>query len=194
MRLPGFSLWTSVQVLLINSFFVSAPVFAQGAGSVREMLPPLERTSPTPVSNCKESGGNNRPTGAGEKGFQADLHQASSKPGGEHIGTNGDDLPGHSSREMGQAVQSGGPQPCSEKNEKSPTAKPQKGTEPGGTTQVQLVSAFGTKIDQEPYIKLDPAVDGPNRTEHTKGEWADNQSPAGLNCGKKDRARVQRVL
>ena len=182
-----FSLKTCAQVLLINSFFAALPCLAQGTGgSVREMLPPLERTSPTPVSNCKESGGNNRPTGAGEKGFQADMHRpANNQLGSEHLGTNGDELPGHSSKEMGQAVQSGGPQPCSEKNQKSPTAKPQKGTETGGTTQVQLVSAFGTKIDQEPYIKLDPAVDGPDRTEHTKGGWADNQSPAGLNCGEK---------
>lgn len=183
MRIPRLPLRTHVFLLMLSFALLSVPAFAQGSGgSVLEMLPPLEKASPTPCSNCKESGGNNRPTGAGEKGFQADKHQKDNKPGSEKLGTqNNVEIPGRTN-EMGQAVQSGGPEQHSEKNQPDKATKPQKGTETGGTTRVVLTSAFGVKVDEEPYLKLDPAVDGPEDSEHNEGAWADNNSPAGLNA------------
>jgi hypothetical protein len=156
---------------------------SRAGGSVLNMLPGLEISSPTPVSNCRESGGNNRPTGAGEKGFRADVHQPSiNSAGGENLGTEDISSLFGRTKKMGKAVRSGGPVPWSGKNVRSKSTLPHKGTVSGGFTLARFVSAFGETVDWKQYLMLAPEEDGPNSTKHTEGGWADNQSPAGLNC------------
>ncbi len=145
------------------------------------ILKPLNEVSPTPSSNCKESKGNNRP--CDEKAFEADTHQSDPQGGPEKLGTQQETPPDRAGNQMGQAVQSGGPQQCKEKNTAKQNTKPMCGAVQGGSTKCMFVSAFGTTIDYKPYLKQDPRVVSHNDVEHNQGGLGNILIPAGLEYG-----------
>ncbi|MBX9689116.1 MAG: hypothetical protein K2X27_20575 [Candidatus Obscuribacterales bacterium] len=125
----------------------------------------LTKISPTPVSNCKESKGNNRP--CDEKGFEADVHQKDSKPGPEKIGS-GNNPPGHG-QSMGSGVQTGGPQEISEKNQDQTAVNPSSGKALGQKSIVKFVSAFGSVISLNEFYNNEVRAADSTGAQHNLG-------------------------
>ncbi len=147
-------------------------------------LPPLEQTSPTPVSNVKESKGNNRPSD--EKAFEADKHtKDSSGAGGEEIGTDNQRPPDRSGQQMGQSVRSASTgQQIKEKNQSSTKTKPCSAIVKGkGLSICTMISAFGTTIESKPFLEQSPRIGTAEDVEHNLGAIGNTLVPAGLELG-----------
>lgn len=170
---PRYQLLSSFLFLL--SIFLVLPANADG---VRAMAGRLEDKSPTPVSNCRESKGNNRCND--EKAFEADKHVSDNQGGKEGIGTKQSEPPDRSSQ-MGQSVESGGPEPCKEKNCEQQKMAPMCGQVTGGNTKCMLNSAFGSTVDYKPYLKQDARLDPRKDTNHNQAGLGNVMVGAGQN-------------
>ena len=183
MHIPRFRLLR--QFLPVLPFLACSFLFSTSAAladTASSLLPPLEQSSPTPVSNCKESKGNNRP--ADEKGFEADKHEKDSKGGGEELGTNNTRPPDRVGSQQGQSVQSAGPEEHKEKNKESTKTKPMSALVKGLTnTKCIMVSSGGTLIDFKPFLQMDIRVNSVNDTEHNLASVGNTMAGAGGTIG-----------
>lgn len=171
-------------ILSLVSCFLLTTHGAKADGGAASLLPPLEQSSPTPVSNVKESKGNNRPSD--EKAFEADKHtKDSSGAGGEDLGTDNQKPPDRSGQQMGQSVHSSSTgQQIKEKNESSTKTKPSSAVVKGkGLSICAMVSAFGSTVESKPFLEQSPRVGTANDVEHNLGSIGNALVPAGLELG-----------